>query len=478
MPLHEILKPLPFRQLDRPYVVQVSLQGISEPYLISENSQLRETFQIHSLREDDISLLSGHRSADAVASVYAGHQFGGYTPRLGDGRAALIGGLEDRDQRIWEVQLKGSGMTPFSRMGDGRAVLRSSVREYLMSENMAGLGIPTTRALAITGSDDVVIREARETAAMVTRVARSFLRFGHYQFFFHTNQHEELKALIDFTLEQYFPDCLNQAEPIAALFTEVVQRTARLIAAWQAQGWCHGVMNTDNFSILGDTIDYGPFGFMDRFDPAFICNHSDDYGRYAYDQQPKIGLWNLVQLGNCLTPWVAVETLQRAVDGYNDCYQRSYMALMAQKLGVAELAEDQRESLTIGWLELLGRGQMDYHFSFTGLTQAELHERKPDVRNHTLDLAGFDAWWQQYSDALKGTSATSRRQQMHSHNPYLVLRNWVAQEAIEAAEKKDFTLINALLPALQQPFQEYPELASYAQLPPDWSKSLAVSCSS
>ena len=254
-----------------------------------------------------LQAVSGNRplvGSTPLASVYSGHQFGAWAGQLGDGRAILLGEVRTPAAGTQELQLKGSGLTPYSRMGDGRAVLRSSIREFLCSEAMHALGVPTTRALCVTGSDEPVRRERMETAAVVTRVAPSFIRFGHFEHFSHGGQHDALRTLADFVIARFYPQCRDAANPHAALLAEVTRRTAALIAQWQAVGFMHGVMNTDNMSILGLTIDYGPFQFMDGFDPAHICNHSDHQGRYAYERQPQIGHWNLFALGQALLPLI------------------------------------------------------------------------------------------------------------------------------------------------------------------------------
>jgi len=241
-----------------------------------------------------------------MATVYSGHQFGAWAGQLGDGRALLLGEVETASGPL-EIQLKGAGQTPYSRRGDGRAVLRSSIREFLCSEAMHGLGIPTTRALALVASPQSVRRETIETAAVVARVAPSFIRFGHFEHFAHSGQprhHEVLQRLLDFVIEHHFPALAGQPQPALALLDEVVRRTAELMADWQAAGFCHGVMNTDNMSILGLTIDYGPFGFLDAFDPGHVCNHSDHGGRYAFARQPSVAFWNLHALAQALLPLI------------------------------------------------------------------------------------------------------------------------------------------------------------------------------
>src|SRR5678815_1998486 len=271
----------------------------SPPYLVSFNPAAAELIDLDSdqaKRPEFAGLFGGSMLApgmEPLAMLYSGHQFGVYVPQLGDGRAILLGEVKnDRDER-WDLHLKGAGMTPFSRDGDGRAVLRSTIREYLCSEAMHRLGIPTTRALCIVGSDERVYREQIETAATLLRMAPTHVRFGTFEIFYYRQQHEHLKVLADYVIAQFFAHLREADDKYARFFTEVVERTAKLIAQWQAVGWAHGVMNTDNMSILGLTLDYGPFGFMDDYDAGFICNHSDHNGRYAFNQQPYIGLWNL-----------------------------------------------------------------------------------------------------------------------------------------------------------------------------------------
>jgi uncharacterized protein YdiU (UPF0061 family) len=279
-----------------------------------------------------------------LASVYSGHQFGAWAGQLGDGRAILLGEVRTPAAGTQELQLKGSGLTPYSRMGDGRAVLRSSIREFLCSEAMHALGVPTTRALCVTGSDEPVRRERMETAAVVTRVAPSFIRFGHFEHFSHGGQHDALRTLADFVIARFYPQCRDAANPYAALLAEVTRRTAALIARWQAVGFMHGVMNTDNMSILGLTIDYGPFQFMDGFDPAHICNHSDHQGRYAYERQPQIGHWNLFALGQALLPLIGQsDQALAALQAYPGLFAAELDQRMALKLGLPRASAGSRQ---------------------------------------------------------------------------------------------------------------------------------------
>ena len=290
--------------------------------------------------EEALQALTGNQvlaGSTPLASVYSGHQFGVWAGQLGDGRAILLGELAGGH----EIQLKGAGRTPYSRMGDGRAVLRSSIREFLCSEAMHGLGIPTSRALCITGSPGLVRREELETAAVVTRVAPSFVRFGHFEHFAANDQEEQLRTLADYVIGRYYPECRSPeatspwgGNPYAALRHSVSERTAQLMAQWQAVGFCHGVMNTDNMSILGLTLDYGPFQFLDAFVPGHNCNHSDHHGRYAYNRQPNIAYWNLFCLAQALLPLIEdQDTALAALESYKTVFPDAFMAQMRKKLG-------------------------------------------------------------------------------------------------------------------------------------------------
>ena len=304
-------------------------------------------------------VFSGHAPLEGfspLAMVYSGHQFGVWAGQLGDGRALLIGQARAPDGALWDIQLKGAGETPYSRHADGRAVMRSSIREYLCSEAMAALGIPTTRALALVATNEQVYREIPEPGAVLTRLAPSHVRFGHFEHFFHTGRPEQVRLLADHVIEEYFPDMVGDH---ARWFGEVVNRTAILMAHWQSVGFAHGVMNTDNMSILGLTLDYGPFGFMEAYEPGFICNHTDAQGRYAFDMQPSIAHWNLRALAFALSGLIAKEALIGALDTYEGLYRRRYRALMRAKLGlVQDLPGD---DLLIGnLLTLMAKARADF----------------------------------------------------------------------------------------------------------------------
>ncbi len=435
---------------------------------------------------DALELLAGNHVATGTqpfASVYSGHQFGVWAGQLGDGRALLLGEI-DTPAGAMEVQLKGSGLTPYSRMGDGRAVLRSSIREFLASEAMHALGIPTTRALAVIASPLPVRRETLETAAVVTRVAPSFLRFGHFEHFAHTAQDTAaLRQLLAAAIARYFPELAGHAEPAAALLEEVARRTARLVAQWQLVGFCHGVMNTDNMSLLGLTIDYGPFGFMDAFDPAHVCNHSDQQGRYAFSRQPSVAFWNLHALAQALLPLVdgereaASDRLLAALEPFKAEFAQAMVGGLRAKLGLATEHEDDA-ALADDFLKLMAEDHAD--FTITWRRLASFGTDTDAVRDCFLQRDKFDAWASRYAArlALEASDAADRASRMDRVNPKFVLRNHLAQAAIEAAQQGDYGATERLLRVLEHPFDEQPDAESYAAFPPDEARHLEVSCSS
>lgn len=440
--------------------------------------------------EAALQVLAGSTTAQPrppLASVYSGHQFGVWAGQLGDGRALLLGEI-DTPIGAQEIQLKGSGLTPYSRMGDGRAVLRSSIREFLCSEAMHHLGIPTTRALAVVGSPAPVMRENVETAAVVTRVAPSFLRFGHFEHFAHTAADAAaLRALVDAVIARYFAACLDAPDPLLAWLETVARRTARLMAQWQAVGFCHGVMNTDNLSILGLTIDYGPFGFLDGFDPGHICNHSDHQGRYAYARQPGIAWWNLHALAQALVPLIdgaaqqAAESLAAALEPYKAEFAESMQRQLRAKLGLATEHDDDPQ-LIDDLLRLMAGERTDYTITMRRLGEFASAEGAANdrVRDLFVDRAAFDQWAARYARRLRSENSidAERRVRINAVNPKFVLRNHLAEQAIRRAQEGDFSETERLLSVLQRPFDEQPEHEADAGYPPDWAQQLQVSCSS
>ncbi|HTE15839.1 MAG TPA: YdiU family protein [Burkholderiales bacterium] len=461
---------------------------LAAPYLVSVNDDAATLLDLdpaETRSERFLNMLAGNlvpRGAEPLAMLYAGHQFGTFVPQLGDGRALLLGEIVNARGERWTLQLKGAGETPFSRTADGRAVLRSTIREYLCSEAMHALGIPTTRALGIAGSDETVYRETPETAAVLLRLAPSHVRFGSFEVFYHRREHEYLKQLADHVIDEYFPQFKGALDCYEKFLIEVVERTARLIAQWQAVGFCHGVMNTDNMSILGLTLDYGPFGFMEAFNPGHICNHSDEQGRYSYENQPYIGLWNCSRLAQALTPLIPAEQCNAALTRYEGAYLEEYGSRMRAKLGLAQVM-DGDDVLISDLLGLLAEHGTDFTIFFRALGRFDTAPSADNstVRDLMVNRTAFDAWTVRYSARLAAESSddTARRMRMNNINPKYVLRNHLAQIAIDkATRQKDFSEIDRLLTLLRRPFDEQPAHEAYAAPPPDWAKGIEVSCSS
>lgn len=480
-----------FARLGEAFFTRLTPAPLPAPYLVGFSAQAASLLGWSgevAAHPDFIDTFAGNRplpGADPLASVYSGHQFGVWAGQLGDGRAHWLGEAHTRGGD-WEVQLKGSGLTPYSRMGDGRAVLRSSIREFLCSEAMHHLGIPTTRALCVVGSDAPVRRETIESAAVVTRLSPSFIRFGHFEHFAACERHDLLAQLADFVIERHYPHCRDAANPYQALLAEVSTRTAELMAQWQAVGFCHGVMNTDNMSILGLTIDYGPFGFMDGFNANHICNHSDSQGRYAYRMQPNVAYWNLFCLAQALLPLIGdgqagVEAAQAALEGYKPGFADEIDLRLRAKLGLRE-AHHGDEALLNRLFEIMHAGRVDFTLFFRRLAQLRVESAEQDapLRDMFIDRAAFDAWATDYRARLRheGSDDLARGAEMNSVNPKYVLRNHLAETAIRKASEKDFSEVTALLRLLEHPFDEQPEMDHYAALPPDWAAQLEVSCSS
>ena len=474
-----------FAALGEDFFVPLQATPLPAPYWVGRSASAAALLDLPAewARSDAwLQALTGNVSlhgTQSLASVYSGHQFGNWAGQLGDGRAILLG-----ETGGLEIQLKGAGLTPFSRMGDGRAVLRSSIREFLCSEAMHGLGIATSRALCVTGSDAPVRRETLETAAVVTRLAPSFVRFGHFEHFCHHNQHDQLKVLADYCIDRYYPQCREQplwgGNPYVAFLAAVTERTAEMVARWQSVGFCHGVMNTDNMSILGLTIDYGPFQFLDAYDPGHICNHSDNQGRYAFYKQPNVAYWNLFCLGQALMPLIDVqEDAIAALETFKTIYPQRFATHMAAKLGFTQ-AKDAHKPLVEDALKLLAADRVDFTIFWRRLSHWARACSMDDsqVRDLFLNRDGIDAWLLSYSELLVQERRGLAADLMLKVNPKYVLRNHLGELAIRAAREKDFSVVDGLLKVLERPFDEHPQAESWAGFPPDWAGSIAISCSS
>ena len=416
---------------------------ISAPQLI-HTTELKADLGLEALSDDDLrNWLNSEDRMEGdqhIATRYAGHQFGVWAGQLGDGRAISLGEIVTPENKRFEIQMKGAGLTPFSRMGDGKAVIRSSVREYLCSEAMSGLGIPTSRVLALIIGDDKVYRETVERSSLVARVFPSNIRFGHFEMFYHSGKKETLQKLIEYTCNSFF----EVATP-EEMLSEVVKRTATLMAKWQNVGFCHGVMNTDNMSILGLTIDYGPFGFLEDTVLNFVCNHSDHNGRYAYNQQPSVGMWNLERLLICFMDVVPKEKLEAILNTYVKVFETEYARLCREKLGLqTEVPTDY--PLFIDLLKILGTLNIDYTFFFRQLAGYE--KANPISLKNFWDYYGkreeVIKWLVRYDErlGLETLSDSERSLKMKATNPKFVLKNYIAQEVIKDVEAGNSDKLN------------------------------------
>ncbi|MDO8459292.1 MAG: YdiU family protein [Burkholderiaceae bacterium] len=484
----ELLTQSRFSQLGDAFHAKLQVQPLPEPYWVCRNAALARELGLDDAwmnSQEALNLLTGNQvlpATGALASVYSGHQFGQWAGQLGDGRAMLLGALKNAQASEIEIQLKGAGRTPYSRGGDGRAVLRSSIREFLCSEAMHSLGIATTRALCVTGSDAPIYREVVESAAVVTRTAASFVRFGHFEHFSYNNLHAELKQLADFVIDHHYPECRQSdafaGNPYAALLAAVSQRTAHLVAQWQAVGFCHGVMNTDNMSILGLTLDYGPFQFLDAFNPDHICNHTDSQGRYAYNKQPNVAYWNLFCLGQALLPLISEQELAlAALEPYKTAFPAEFEAQMRTKLGLPD-PQPEDSDLIRSLQKLLAQDKVDYTIFWRTLSHFVAGSSPETVRDLFIDRPSFDAWLLQYSERIKHINRRLSADLMLKTNPKFVLRNYLGEQAIAKAKLKDFSEVETLLSLLQTPFDEHPDHEAYASFPPDWASEIEISCSS
>jgi len=464
-----------YAQLPEDFYTKMPAEKVgAAPQLIHANPQAAALLDLDPAVFKDprfVDVLSGRRPLEGfapLAMVYSGHQFGVWAGQLGDGRALLIGQVRNRKGELWDIQLKGAGKTPYSRFGDGRAVMRSTIREYLVSEAMAALDIPTSRALAIVATGEGVRREELEPGAVLTRLARSHVRFGHFEHFFHHGQKDKVRVLADHVIAEYFPDLVGDH---AAWFGEVVRRTAILMAQWQAVGFAHGVMNTDNMSILGLTIDYGPYGFLDGYDPAFICNHTDEQGRYSFLNQPVMAHWNLRALAMALSELIPTPLLIEKLATFEEHFGGTYHALMRAKLGLTEEREGDNK-LIGGLLAVMARAKADYTLSFRNLTGDDADWLALFGEKHTIEAQG---WLNRYRLRTQSEDLSG----LNRINPRYVLRNWVAETAIRAIEDHgDVATLDRIFRLVQAPFETHDGDEAFAAPPPPELCGLEVSCSS
>jgi len=471
------LLPHAFAGLPEEFYTRQIWEGFEHPFIAFENFSLKQELGIQDIDgEDLLKIFNGTeilQPLKPLSMIYSGHQFGQYVEQLGDGRGLLLGQIDSIDGAI-DLHLKGAGKTPYSRFGDGRAVLRSVIREYVCGEAMHALSIPSSRALMIVGSNEMVIREKSESAAMLARTAKTHIRFGSFEYFHYNNQPENVKALADFCIDQYPAYFTKTPKAYEDFFQVVVERTASMIAQWQACGFNHGVMNTDNMSILGETFDYGPYGFMEDYDPSYVCNHSDHQGRYAYKNQPYIGLWNCSALGHALSSLISEESQGEILQSYEVTFQHTLAELYRKKLGL-EQKQSEDAILIQGLLDIMESEKLDYTNTFRNLTQALSREATPELNS---DIA--KSWIASFQDRHEKEVLSQEKTVtlMNQVNPKFILRNYMAQEAIDAAEDSKFSKLETLITVLTQPFQELEEYNHFANKSPAWAQHLEISCSS
>lgn len=408
--------------------------------------------------------------AQPIAQAYAGHQFGHFNPQLGDGRALLLGEVLDRTGQRVDIAFKGSGRTPFSRGGDGKAALGPMLREVLVGEAMRALGVPTTRSLAVAATGASVFREGEQPGAVLTRVAASHIRIGTFQFFAARGEQENVKRLADYSIARHQPELVGTEQPYPAFLRAVAVRQAALVAKWMSLGFIHGVMNTDNMSIAGETIDYGPCAFMEAYDPNAVFSSIDHQGRYSYQNQPRIAQWNLARFAETLLPLLAeeqeaaIELANAVLEEYNTELQQHWLKNMRAKLGIEKPAQDteQDERLIESWLELLKSNQVDFTLAYRFLADAA-EGQDERLRALFADGASLDAWMTAWRARTSSQTPQQQAAAMRAVNPWLIPRNHRVEEALAAANENDLVPFEALLAALQTPYHEAPETAKFAE---------------
>jgi uncharacterized protein YdiU (UPF0061 family) len=479
-----------YARLPDRFFARVAPTPVVRPRLIRLNRELANQLGLDAdwlASSQGVDTLAGKhlpQEAEPIAMAYAGHQFGHFNPQLGDGRAILLGEVVDRDGTRRDIQLKGSGRTPFSRGGDGRAALGPVLREYVISEAMAALGVPTTRSLAAVTTGETVVREQYLPGGVLTRVASSHIRIGTFQFFAARGDVEGLRLLSDHVIARHYPDRIDSEHPYRGLLEGVIHRQANLVAQWLLIGFIHGVMNTDNMSVSGETIDYGPCAFMDAYDPATVFSSIDQQGRYAYGNQPRIALWNLTRLAEALLPLLsddeekAVEEASQALEGFAPLFQSAYQSGFNRKLGLAALEEGDAE-LARDLLEAMKANQADFTLTFRRLSEADHPPGHEAVRNLFVNPQAFDAWAQRWRErlALDPQDATTRKAAMRATNPAFIPRNHRVEALIKAAvEQENFGLFEELLQVLSRPYEDQPAFVAYEEPPQPHEKVQATFC--
>ena len=440
--------------------------------LIIDNRELREQI---GLTDEDLNKIQSYclnpnaNDFDTFAMVYAGHQFGQFVNQLGDGRGIFLG----QTNHDYDLHLKGAGKTPYSRFGDGRAVLRSSIREYIASEVMNNLNIPSTRAVALFISEEKVLRDSYESSAVLLRSSQSHIRFGHFEFFHYRNESKQVKKLADYAIENYSLFNESAEEPYVNFFQTIVQKTAQMISKWQGVGFCHGVMNTDNFSILGETFDYGPYAFMESLNPEFICNTSDYEGRYRYSNQPYIGLWNCSALGEALKTLIPEAKIEEILKTYEQEFSSNLRKIYLDKLGLTEHQPGDDE-LIQDYLSLINNENLDYTQSFRSLLKILQEE---DLIKSSGSL---EKWKKRFlkRHEFEKSDLRDRLDMMKSINPYITPKNFQIQKVIDAVEKGNYEALHSFCDAFKNPFEENSKTQVFDEVPGENEANIRTSCSS
>lgn len=492
-----------YLQMPEHFFHQVSPDALSDATLIHVNQPLLDELALKLNHNTLKNMTSGQNfpaGMTPIAQKYTGHQFGYYNPSLGDGRGLLLGQVKDNKQGLWDLHLKGAGLTPYSRSGDGRAVLRSAIREYIIGEALHGLGIPTSRCLSICHSSEPVRRELIEDRSSYIRIAKTHIRFGHFEWLSELGDVDDFKTLADYVIQSVYPELtpLSPSERYSALLNKIISRTAVLMACWQASGFCHGVMNTDNMSVAGETFDFGPYAFLDDCQLHYICNHSDTEGRYAYSQQPSIGLWNCQVLGQAFSLILESEQIDEAMNLYVTHYNQNYLEKMRSKLGLIEPQPDDKYFIA-DTLLLLDQSELDFHYFFQLLIHASTNQQEQLInylassKTYSLESSSSEPnisqawadWLIRYRNRIElDNNETERQVLIQNNTPKLVLRNYIAQEIIEAAETHNYQPLKQWMNWIQNPFelaQDFdPELHNYYLSPPETTtdKNIILSCSS
>tara|TARA_R110002050_G_scaffold225089_3_gene360966 strand:- start:19 stop:1476 length:1458 start_codon:yes stop_codon:yes gene_type:complete len=472
-------------EFDEKFYQKINPTPLNNPHLVSYNKLMFDEIDLdyeQTLNDDFVKFVNGEKlleGSEPYATAYAGHQFGYFVPQLGDGRAINLGKIGS-----WHLQIKGAGLTRYSRQGDGRAVLRSSIREYIISEAMYALDIPSTRVLALIGSTHPVFRDygVSETGATVLRMSPSWVRIGTFEYFARSKDAKDnVKQLADYVIRNSYSHLIDDEKKYEKMYYEMVDRTAILMAKWQAYGFMHGVMNTDNFSMAGLSIDYGPFAFMDYFNINQICNHTDSEGRYSFNNQPYVAKWNLEVLANSLKEICDVEKLHEYLKTYFSIQEKEYLTLMAKRLGLdISKSSDSYADLIISLLKALQASKTDYNQFFYELTKCKNYDEITKVIDISIYRQTLDKWLEEYIKLreLENKDFDEVQNSMKKVNPKYVIKNYMLQEAIDKSKDGDFTLVNDLLNIAQNPYDEHKEYERYSKATPLEFSNIKLSCSS